>query len=111
MSILKGAWIALLYANITYSFHSGRLRCQELSTVTTPYTVFIPSTKLYSKDADKSLDWDPRMAPKLDFNEDYYKVLEVDPSCDEKHLKKGYYKMVQILLSPYVMFVEIILVL
>lgn len=33
-------------------------------------------------------------APKLDFNEDLYKVLEVDPSVDSNMLKKAYHKIV-----------------
>lgn len=32
--------------------------------------------------------------PKLNFDEDYYSVLEVSPSADERTLKKAYYKMV-----------------
>lgn len=32
--------------------------------------------------------------PKLDFNEDYYSVLEISPTANEKALKKAYYKMV-----------------
>jgi curved DNA-binding protein CbpA len=40
------------------------------------------------------MNWDPKMAPKLDFNEDYYSVLEVPDSIDPKDLKKAYYKIV-----------------
>ena len=32
--------------------------------------------------------------PKLDFNECYYSVIEVDPKSDSKEVKKAYYKMV-----------------
>ena len=32
--------------------------------------------------------------PKLNFNEDYYSVLEVDPNIAQNLLKKAYYKMV-----------------
>ena len=32
--------------------------------------------------------------PKLDFNEDYYSVLEVSPTISASDLKKAYYKMV-----------------
>lgn len=32
--------------------------------------------------------------PKLDFNEDYYSVLEVSPTIPASDLKKAYYKMV-----------------
>ena len=34
------------------------------------------------------------MAPKLDFSEDYYSVLEVEPFVNFEKLKKAYYKMV-----------------
>ena len=40
------------------------------------------------------LNWDSKAAPKLDWNEDYYSVLECDVSVDGKELKKGYYKLV-----------------
>jgi len=33
-------------------------------------------------------------APKLDYDEDFYSVLEVDPAIDGKKLKKAYYKLV-----------------
>lgn len=32
--------------------------------------------------------------PKLDYDEDYYSVLEVSPNADTKALKKAYYRMV-----------------
>lgn len=40
------------------------------------------------------MDWDPKAFPKLDFNEDYYSVLEVNTAVDAKELKKAYYKLV-----------------
>ena len=40
------------------------------------------------------MNWDPKAAPKLDFNEDYYNVLEVDPTASDRDLKKQYYKIV-----------------
>lgn len=40
------------------------------------------------------MDWDPKSAPKLDFEEDYYSVLEVEPEIKGKDLKKAYYKLV-----------------
>lgn len=44
--------------------------------------------------ASDDMTWDPKSGPKLDFNEDYYSVLEVNPSADFKALKKAYYNMV-----------------
>jgi len=40
------------------------------------------------------MNWDPKAAPKLDFNEDFYAVLEVDPTIEQKELKRAYYKSV-----------------
>ena len=40
------------------------------------------------------MNWDTTSAPKLDFNEDFYKVLEVESSIDKKDLKRAYYKIV-----------------
>jgi len=50
-----------------------------------------------SKTVNDEFNWDPKLGPKLDFNEDYYTVLEVNPppaQSDSKSLKKAYYKMV-----------------
>lgn len=44
--------------------------------------------------ADSEMNWDPKSGPKLDFNEDYYSVLDVDSKVDAKELKKAYYKLV-----------------
>jgi hypothetical protein len=49
-----------------------------------------PSSKMCSAD----MNWDPKEFPKLDFNEDYYSVLEVVNTVDAKELKKAYYKLV-----------------
>jgi curved DNA-binding protein CbpA len=40
------------------------------------------------------MNWDPKSAEKLDFNEDYYTLLEVDPLINQRELKKAYYKIV-----------------
>ena len=32
--------------------------------------------------------WDPKAGPKLDFNEDYYSILEVESTVSPKELKK-----------------------
>lgn len=41
-----------------------------------------------------NLNWDPKTAPKLDFEEDYYSLLEVDEKSNQQELKRAYYKMV-----------------
>jgi curved DNA-binding protein CbpA len=38
--------------------------------------------------------FDITSAPKLDFNENYYRVLEVDSNCSQKDLKKAFLKMI-----------------
>lgn len=40
------------------------------------------------------MDWDPKAAPKLDFSEDYYTILEISDNCNPTQLKKQYYKLV-----------------
>jgi DnaJ domain len=40
------------------------------------------------------MTWDIKSAPKLDFDEDYYSVLEVDSKIVPKDLKKAYYSIV-----------------
>lgn len=48
-----------------------------------------------SSATNNDMTWpDPKSAPKLDFDEDYYSVLEVSPTIDSKSLKKEYYKLV-----------------
>lgn len=42
----------------------------------------------------EDMNWDPKSGPKLDFGEDFYSVIEVDPAIDQKDLKKAYYKIV-----------------
>lgn len=41
-----------------------------------------------------NMEWDPKAAPKLDFEEDYYSVLEVGSDIKGRDLKKAYYKLV-----------------
>lgn len=58
----------------------------------------VSSTTLCSSnnEANEAVDmnWDPHEAPKLDFNENYYDILEVSPQATAEELKKGYYKVV-----------------
>ena len=42
----------------------------------------------------EEMNWDPKSAPKLDFKECYYSVLEVDPTSTAEVIKKAFYKMV-----------------
>jgi len=52
------------------------------------------NTRLFCANENEQGYWDPLSAPKLDFNECYYKVLETDPNVGVKELKKAYYKVV-----------------
>lgn len=47
--------------------------------------------RVYHND-DGSFDVDS--APKLSFNENFYRVLEVDSNCSQKDLKKSFLKMI-----------------
>ena len=42
----------------------------------------------------EDMDWDPKSAPKLDFNEDYYSVIEGEQAMTSRELKKAYVKIV-----------------
>lgn len=53
----------------------------------------VVSTALQSN-SDADMNWNPRAAPKLDFNEDFYSVLEVKPDASAQDLKKSYYRLV-----------------
>jgi hypothetical protein len=50
--------------------------------------------KLYAKSAADEMNWDPNEAPKLNFDEDYYSVLEVSPDSTPQEIKKKYLKLV-----------------
>ena len=52
------------------------------------------STVLFAQEQFEDINWDPNSGPKLNFNEDYYSVLEIDPTISNKDLKKAYYKIV-----------------
>lgn len=54
---------------------------------------YVP-TVTWLKMAATDMNWDPKSAPKLDFNEDYYSILEIDPEITSKDMKKAYYKIV-----------------
>lgn len=43
-----------------------------------------------------NMHWDPKSAPKLDFNECYYNVLEIPPYSDPTTIKKAFYRLVAI---------------
>jgi len=47
--------------------------------------------RIYHND-DGTFDIDS--APKLSFNENFYRVLEVDSNCSQKDLKKSFLKMI-----------------
>eukprot|EP01041_Mallomonas_annulata_P004366 gene4367-8692_t len=47
-----------------------------------------------SSDVQNEMNWDPLSAPKLNFNECYYKVLEVSQDADATVIKKAFYKLV-----------------
>ena len=47
-----------------------------------------------ASDSKPDMTWDIKSAPKLDFDEDYYSVLEVDSKILPKELKKAYYSIV-----------------
>ena len=58
------------------------------------FYVYRKKMKFYASSNDPDMNWDPKEAPKLDFNEDLYSVLEVKPDCTPQELKKKYLKLV-----------------
>ena len=72
---------------INSCYHSYKLR------ILTKFET-LPLFLVNGNKESSEFSWDPRSAPKLDFDEDFYTVLEVDPSCSQQDLKKAYYKVV-----------------
>ena len=90
--------ILLCLYTFNYSFHHNpRFFNNKLLSKRTYFNSKISSPRSYNlflKDTNNEMNWDPKAAPKLDFNEDYYSVLEAPPNIDSKELKKQYYKIV-----------------
>ena len=100
MSLLLRFITSILLSLYTFnnSFHyNPRFINNKLLTKRPSFNSKINSPRSYNlllKDTNNEMNWDPKAAPKLDFNEDYYSVLEAPPNIDSKELKKQYYKIV-----------------
>lgn len=85
-------FLAVLLRSTTWSFTTHRVRYRSYlpsSICHTPIPTFALS------DSNEGKDFlHPKSSPKLDYDECYYKVLEVDPIVDLKELKRAYYKVV-----------------
>lgn len=86
--INKQSPLSPTFNNIVIHHHSYGKRA------TNSYHFNLKKTSLSSTSSDADMNWDPRAAPKLDFNEDYYIVLEVSPDVNAQDLKKAYYRLV-----------------
>jgi curved DNA-binding protein CbpA len=76
--------------NIIMSFKSPRIQLKQ-----TIHSQEGSQTKLFRKIYhNDDGTFDVTTAPKLDFNENYYRVLEVDSNCAQKTLKKQFLKMI-----------------
>ena len=78
------------------SFISNGIECdghRKMSSSKKPSSKSTSSFALKCAPAD-DMSWDSISAPKLDFDEDFYTVLEVEVTATAKELKKAYYKMV-----------------
>lgn len=71
---------SLAFISISRGYVSGRISEPSYSNI------------LYGTIDD--MKWDPKSAPKLDFEEDLYSVLEADPAFTPQELKRAYYKVV-----------------
>ena len=90
--------LSFLHCRLRFALHS------DLSSF--PICHSVRGTMLYCSTSEKQssveknlnatdlMTWDVKSAPKLDFDEDYYKVLEVDSNIAGKELKKAYYSIV-----------------
>ena len=90
--------LSFLHCRLRFALHS------DLSSF--PIYHSVRGTMLYCSTSEKQssveknlnatdlMTWDVKSAPKLDFDEDYYKVLEVDSNIAGKELKKAYYSIV-----------------
>ncbi|RYH28476.1 J domain-containing protein, partial [archaeon] len=95
-----GVIFFIVQVTLLDSFGLGRVVMQRnrLSTeILTNYHCFNQAktkASLYASSAESDVEWDPYSAPKLDFDECYYAVLEVDPRGDVQKIKKAYHKLV-----------------
>lgn len=95
--ILRCICFIFIFITVCTSFHhTNKFLSSPLTfIIPTPSYFFIKhSFSLDLFDNDKSEERSRKTNPKLDFDEDYYSVLEVSPTIPASDLKKAYYKMV-----------------
>jgi hypothetical protein len=51
------------------------------------------NSHLLSSSLSDEFNWDPNIAPKLDFDECYYEVLEIPPFSSLDLIKKSFYRL------------------
>jgi curved DNA-binding protein CbpA len=90
MHIVTASSVAVLIVSVS-CFNFPIKQRWILHSIKQPLVV-INRNLLYMAAAD--MNWDPKSGPKLDFNEDFYSLLEIDPAIDSKAMKKAYYKIV-----------------
>ena len=96
MAVVVTVLLVLVLVAVAAFRPTARQRCfrapAPLLTVTALPLRCTPSS---SPPADTDdLVWDPKAAPKLDFDECYYSVLEVDAAIAPRDLKKAYFRVV-----------------
>jgi curved DNA-binding protein CbpA len=84
----------LINDTIAFCSHACLTRRAVQFKVCTKSLCRAPYKRYHFSGAREDMNWDPKSAPKLDFNEDFYSILEVDPEVNSKELKKAYYRMV-----------------
>jgi DnaJ domain len=85
LSQFTGLFSALSFFLSIHSARNFALNCAGADEQKVPEKV---------EDSKPDMTWDIKSAPKLDFDEDYYSVLEVDSKILPKDLKKAYYSIV-----------------
>jgi hypothetical protein len=87
--------LLLLQITVLDSFHNVHFIVgYKLGRLISPKTAFLWQRKWSRLAESVETSWDPYMAPKLDYDECYYSVIEADPHCDIQELKRSYYKVV-----------------
>ena len=130
MHVLASVYFAVIVTSTTCfplskSFHDCNLRsvsrsCEQYHKDPLGYNIrwrnsrrFAISRSVLQMTAT-DMNWDPKSGPKLDFNEDFYSILEIDPEITSKDMKKAYYKIVfnyhHLLVTEFLLFFSLLIV-
>ena len=93
--ILRCICYIFIFTTVSTSFHhTNKFLSRPHSFIIRTPSYFFNKHSFALDLFEKSTEGSGKTNPKLDFNEDYYSVLEVSPTIPASDLKKAYYKMV-----------------